>query len=83
MCTPLTYDSMGQGRNFGRQIVHRPGVAKATPAAAATAAARLLPRATAGGPLPANQHTAPINIIEMPRIFRTSTRKRSVHGDRG
>src|SRR5262245_8100790 len=50
MCTPLIYDSSGHGRNFGRQMVHKPGVANATAAAAAIPAARLRLRATAGEP---------------------------------
>src|SRR5262249_28047779 len=30
-----------------------------------------------------SQHRAPINIIDRPRMLRTSTRSKSVHGDHG
>src|SRR5579862_8523573 len=35
LCTPFTYDSIGQGSQFGRHVVHSGGVSKAIEAAIA------------------------------------------------
>src|SRR5215813_8857423 len=45
MWTPLTYDSRGQGRNFGRCVVQKGGVSIATRVAAARLAAMVRLRA--------------------------------------
>ena len=83
MCTPFTYDSMAHGKNLGRQVVHSAGVKIATAAAAPTANTKLRVLLAAAAPNPDNQHNIPSKIIEMPRMFSTSTRNRSVHGEIG
>src|SRR5215470_8831050 len=52
ICTPLRYDSSGQGRNRGRAVVHSAGVASATSPAPALAPMMLLLRAAATEPFP-------------------------------
>src|SRR5712692_10001576 len=96
---------MGQGRNFGRCVVQRGGVAMATITAAKTppkipkfreyrtakvcacrGAACCAPvevAFTVTSLRDVSQHSTPMSIIESPRMFRTSTRRRSVHGDQG
>ena len=74
---------MAQGKNRGRQVVHSMGVAIATTAAAATAASKLLARNAAAVPEPTAKQSAPIKIIAIPRMFSTSTRSKSVHGESG
>ena len=86
MCTPFTYDSTCHGKNRGRHVVHSAGVAIATAAAATNAKTRFRARtatAVAEPKPPTAQHSAPIKIIEIPRIFSTSTRNKSVHGEIG
>src|SRR5947208_14286612 len=83
MCTPFTYDSIAHGKNLGRQVVHSAGVKIATAAAAPTANTKLRVLLAADAPNPDNQYNIPSTIIEMPRMFSTSTRNRSVHGEIG
>ncbi len=87
MCTPFTYDSTCHGKNRGRHVVHIAGVAKATAAAAANAKTKFRVRNTAAAaiepPPSATQHNTPSKIIDNPRMFSTSTRNKSVHGEIG
>src|SRR5258708_31705634 len=83
MWTPLMYDSMGHGRNFSRCVVQSGGVPIATITAAKSPATRVRIRAAAKVPYPVTQHSTPMSIMESPRMFNTSTRSKSVHGDHG
>src|SRR2546428_2414606 len=83
MWTPLIYDSMGHGRNFGRCVVQSGGVAIATITAAKIPATKVRILAAPTDPSPLAQHSAPMSIMESPRMISTSTRSKSVHRDHG
>src|SRR2546422_9889238 len=80
MWTPLMYDSMGHGRNFGRCVVQSGGGAIATITAAKNPPTKVRILAAATDPSPVAPHSAPMSIMESPRMFSTSTRSKSVHG---
>src|SRR6266576_1613108 len=79
LCTPLMYDSSGHGSQCGRHVVHSSGVSRAIVKAVAAAAP-----AKTRGDFPAAHKTtpqiAPMSIMEMPIVFKISTRNRSLHG---
>src|SRR2546427_344113 len=81
LCTPLTYDSSGQGSQRGRQLVHTNGASKETIAATPTA---IKPNNRRGWLVRLSDKTiqqpSPISIMEIPIAFRMSTRSRSLHG---
>src|SRR5215469_1819782 len=60
VCTPFRYDSSGQGRNCGRQVVQTAGVRQAITAAVANAAMVLRNRATSTVAAAVNQQSTPI-----------------------
>jgi hypothetical protein len=74
---------MGHGRIFSRCVVQSGGVAIATITAATIPAIKVRILVAAASPAPVAQHKTPISIMESPRIFSTSTRRRSVQGDHG
>src|SRR6266550_1221399 len=76
-------DQGNNGKNYGRCVVQSGGVAIGTITAATIPVniVRILAAVTL--PSPVAQHNTPISIMDSPRIFRTSTRSRSVHGDHG
>ncbi len=71
---------MGQGKNCRRCVVYNTGVTMAATVASTSALMAEDRRETDTRCDVASQHTAPINIMAMPRMFRTSTRRRSVQG---
>ncbi len=64
-------------------MVHIQGVITATNAAATKPAAIDLLRDFSDVPASVAQHSTPINIIDSPKMFSTSTRSKSVHGESG
>src|SRR6267154_4665601 len=83
VCTPLMYDSIGQGRRRGRPLVHNQGVATAIRVAAAKLKAIAFVRDFSNTREAVAQVNSPISIIDSPKIFSTSTRNKSVHGALG
>jgi hypothetical protein len=79
--TPLIYDSIGHGSQRGAHVVHNIGVSSEIDRAVADATTQPKSRARIF-PLKASdiQQTSPNSIIDMPMVFRTSTRNKSVHG---
>src|SRR6267143_1782113 len=77
------YDYSGHGNHRGRYVVHSHGVHSATKAAATSPAAIAFLRDFSNVPEAVAQHSTPVDIIDNPEMFNTSTRSKSVHGELG
>src|ERR1700682_5864237 len=77
------YVSSGHGSQRARCVVHSHGVTITTTTATTSPAAIVLLRDFSTLPEAVAQHSTLINIIDNPKMFSTSTRSKSVHGDFG